>query len=146
MTRFNNSLKELPVDFTKWILLQMGICLKMHEENKKIKNQAALIFDNIFSHIFGHRIFFGKQHHFPIESFSQFYSIICLWRMHWLVFSKYMQVYSETCHGGHLYKMATCVSWSNQSFKYKFSIEINMHKAATFQRRPHFLIPNVGFL
>ena len=64
MTRFNNSWKELPVSFSKLVLLEMKICLVVNEENKKIKNQAALIFD-IFSHIFWRRIFSKR----PIQPF-----------------------------------------------------------------------------
>ena len=69
MTGFCNSSKELPVNFSRLILLQMEICLVMHGENKKIKNHVALIFD-IFSHVFRHRISFEKQHDFPIQLFT----------------------------------------------------------------------------
>ena len=69
MTGFCNSSKELPVNLSRLILLQMEICLVMHGENKKIKNHVVLIFD-IFSHVFRHRISFEKQHDFPIQLFT----------------------------------------------------------------------------
>ena len=58
MTRFNNFSKELPVNFSKLILLQMEICSVMYGENKKIKNQATLIFDNISFSYFSTSYFF----------------------------------------------------------------------------------------
>ena len=41
-------LKRVALNFSKLFLLQVEICLVMHGENIKIKNQVALIFDNIF--------------------------------------------------------------------------------------------------
>ena len=61
MTRFNNSSKELPVNFSKLILLQMEICLVMNGENKKTKNQVVLIFDNVFFSYFSISYYFRKE-------------------------------------------------------------------------------------
>ena len=58
MTRFNNSSKGLHVNFSKLILLQMEISSVIHGENKKIKNQAALNFDNTFFSYFSTSCFF----------------------------------------------------------------------------------------
>ena len=60
MTRFNNFSKELPVDFSKLLLLEMKICLVVDGENKKIKNQVASVFVIIFFSYFLISYFFEK--------------------------------------------------------------------------------------
>ena len=60
MTRFNNSSKELHVNFSKLILLQIEICLVMRGEKKKVKNQIVLTFDNTFYSYFLTSHFFRK--------------------------------------------------------------------------------------
>ena len=60
MTRFNNFSKELPVNFSKLLLLEMKICLVVDGENKKIKNQVASVFVIIFFSYFLISYFFEK--------------------------------------------------------------------------------------
>ena len=153
MTRFNNSLQELPAHFSKLILLKTEICLVIHGEDKKINNQVALIFDNIlflifFDIVFRHHYFFSKSSiTFQYNHLGSFtLEFVCGKCMGWYFQNKYKCTLKYATVVTSIRK-ATCVSWSAyQSSKCKFSIEVNLYKTATSQRRPYFLIQTVAFL